>query len=249
MARVDYERMAASYDAGRAVPLAALEGWHAALRPYFPRRGDRRILDLGSGTGLFSLALARWFAAQVVGVEPAEAMRRAAHRERPHPTVLYVGGRAEALPLQDQSCDLAWLSTVIHHVDDLGACARELRRVVRSGGRVLIRTAFPGRLDDIPLFRFFPGAQAVCETFPTLEVTRDTFAAAGFAAEHLERVTEVDAPSLRSFCERVRTRADSTLSPLTDEEFALGMERLEAEVAREMTPTPVVSGLDLLVLR
>lgn len=249
MARVDYERMAATYDAGRAVPLAALDGWHRALRPYFQRRGSLRVLDLGSGTGLFSVALARWFAAHVVGVEPADAMRRAAHRERPHPTVTYVGGRAEDLPLRDQCCDRAWLSTVIHHVDNLEACARELRRVVRSQGVLLIRTAFPGRLDDIPLFRFFPGARAVCETFPTLEVTRDTFAAAGFAMERLERVTEVDAPSLRSYCERVRLRADSTLTPLTAEEFARGMERLEADAARETTPTPVVSGLDLLVLR
>jgi ubiquinone/menaquinone biosynthesis C-methylase UbiE len=44
--------------------------------------------------------------------------------------VAYVGGEAERLPLRDDSCAAAWLSTVIHHVGDLSGCAQELRRVL-----------------------------------------------------------------------------------------------------------------------
>ena len=70
----------------------------------------------------------------------------------------YLAGHAAAIPVGDGQCGSAWLSTVIHHIPDLRACARELRRVLHPGERVLIRSAFPGRLDGITLFRFFPEA-------------------------------------------------------------------------------------------
>jgi SAM-dependent methyltransferase len=90
----------------------------------------------------------------VLAVEPSAAMRaHCGHRP-------VVGGDAAALPLRAGTVDAVWLSTVIHHVPDLAALARELRRVLRPGGRVLIRSAFAGRPEGISLFRFFPEAAA-----------------------------------------------------------------------------------------
>jgi hypothetical protein len=51
---------------------------------------------------------------------------------------------------------------------------------------VLIRSPFPGRHERITLFRFFPGAQRIAETFPTVEATVAAFATAGFAFEALQ---------------------------------------------------------------
>jgi hypothetical protein len=62
-------------------------------------------------------------------------------------------------------------------------------------------------------------------------------------------VSQVSAPSLRAAVERVRQRADSTLVPLSDREFAAGLAAMERAAAAETTPTPVVDRLDLLVLR
>jgi ubiquinone/menaquinone biosynthesis C-methylase UbiE len=247
--RVDYNQMAAVYDCGRSLSDEALEAWRTALSRYLPSETGMPVLDLGSGTGRFSNALAEWFDAYVIGVEPAEGMRREAQRRITHPRVAYVGGEAERIPLRDGSCDSAWLSTVIHHIGDLPSCARELRRVLRPQGRVLIRSSFPDRHDDILAFRFFPTARKIAETFPTVEGTVKAFASAGFRMEALESVAQVLAPSLRAFCERVRVRADSTLVALSEDEFARGMEALEKAAAEEMTPTPVVDRLDLLVLR
>jgi SAM-dependent methyltransferase len=199
MARVDYDQMAASYDRGRGMPLAALEGWRAALAAYLPAASGRPVLDLGAGTGLFAAAIATWFDARVVGVEPSREMRRRARLGHAHRRVAYVGGEAERLPLRDGSCAAAWLSTMIHHLGDLATVA--------------------------------------------------AFATAGFAFESLQPVPQVSAPSLRAAVERVRHRADSTLKPLPDEEFAEGLAALEHAAAAETTPTPVIDHLDLLVLR
>jgi ubiquinone/menaquinone biosynthesis C-methylase UbiE len=249
MARVDFDQLAASYDAGRALSSDGLEGWRAALAGYLPPPGELPVLDVGAGTGLFAAAIAGWFDAEVVAVEPSAGMRRQARLGRPHARVAWVGGRAERLPLRDGCCGGAWLSTVIHHLGDLPGCARQLRRVVRAGGPVLIRSSFPGRHQGITLFRFFPGAGRIAAGFPTVEATVAAFEAAGFAFETLRQVPQVSAPSLRAAVERVRRRADSTLQPLPDHEFAAGLAAMERAAAAEATPTPVVDHLDLLVLR
>jgi SAM-dependent methyltransferase len=248
MARVDYDQMAASYDRGRALSLEGLEGWRAALTAYLSPPSARPVLDLGAGTGLFADAIATWFDARVVAVEPSAGMRRQARQARWHPRVAYVGGQAERLPLRDRCCGGAWLSTVIHHLGDLPGCARELRRVLKPGSPVLIRSSFPGRHGGITLFRFFPGAGRIAEGFPTVEATVAAFQAAGFGFQALQSVPQVSAPSLRAAVERVRLRADSTLAPLSDDEFAAGLAALERAAAAEPTPTPVVDHLDLLVL-
>jgi hypothetical protein len=99
------------------------------------------------------------------------------------------------------------------------------------------------------LFRFYPGARQIAETLPTVEATVAAFATAGFAIQALQPVPQVSAPSLQAAVERVRLRADSTLKPLPDEEFAEGLAALERAAAAETTPTPVIDHLDLLVLR
>jgi len=160
-----------------------------------------------------------------------------------------VAGDGQAIPLRDHSCQAAWLSTVVHHIPDLDACAAELRRVLLPEGLVLIRNSFPGRHDEIPLFRFFPAARAVAETFPTLEATEASFATAGFSREELRRIHEERDASMVTAIQRVRAlrHSDSTLVPLSDEEFAAGLLAME-QAAAAGAPVPP-TGLDLLVLR
>jgi ubiquinone/menaquinone biosynthesis C-methylase UbiE len=248
MARVDYDRMAGVYDQGRALSVGGLEGWRAALAAWLPPPTGLPVLDLGAGTGLFATAIASWFDVGVVAVEPSAGMRRQARLARAHPRVAWVGGQAERLPFRDGCCGGAWLSTVIHHLGDLPGCARELRRVLPAGSPVLIRSSFPGRHGGITVFRFFPGAGRIADTFPTVEATVAAFEAAGFAFQALQPVAQVSAPSLRAAVKRARLRADSTLAPLPDDEFAEGLAALERAAAAETTPTPVVDHLDLLVL-
>jgi SAM-dependent methyltransferase len=246
---VDYNgAMAEHYPASRGLSAETAAAWRGAVQQYIPPPG-LTILDLGSGTGRFSGLLATWGGARVVGVEPARGMRAAALRGERHPSVDYVGGAAERLPLSDGSCDVAWLSNVIHHVVDRRTCARELRRVLRGSAYVLIAGAFAGRLDDITLFRYFPGAKQVAEQFPRLEETIETFAAEGFDLVAVQRVTQQTCNGLREMAARTRLRADTTLTLLADDAFARGQAALERAAAAEPEPRPVVDTLDLLVLR
>ena len=182
----------------------------------------------------------------MVAVEPSAGMRAQARAKSSDPGVVLIGGGGERIPLTNACCDAAWLSTVIHHIADLRACARELKRVLVSDGVVLIRSAFPGRLDRINVFRFFPPARRVVDTFPSVDATVAAFAAAGFEQRALESVPQVSAANLTEACERVRLRADTILKGLSDAEVAAGLAEVE-RAARSEAPAPVVDWLDLLV--
>ena len=255
MARVDYDRMAPDYVEGRVLPPEGMEPWRAAIRPWLPSGGAGRspVLDLGAGTGQFAAAIAGWFGARVVAVEPSGGMRAQAARAHPHPDVAWVAGVGERLPLADGTCAWAWVSTVVHHLDDLDAVAGELGRVLRPGGLVLVRQAFPGRMDALTLYqRFFPGAAGTLVSgggLPTVEPVSAAFSGAGFRVEGLQAVEQVSATSLAAYRDKVRLRADTGLRLLPDDQFAAGLAALDRAAEAETGPTPVVDRLDLLVLR
>jgi len=250
--RVDYDRrLYQTYRAGRSLSAATGRLWMDALAGHVgPARDDLTILDLGAGTGRFSVLLAEAFHARVVGVEPSAKMRADAERGSAHPRVVYRDGAAGAIPAADGEFDFALLSMVIHHVPDLDACARELSRVVKRGGRVFIRNTFSDRLDGIRHYVFFPAARAIDEArLPRLERVREAFEARGFATQALDTLEQEIDPSLAVHYDRIARRALSSFELLSDSEFEVGLARMRTAVERETDPIPVREKVDLLVLQ
>lgn len=243
MARIAYNSHdAAAFEATRQLSDQGLAAWREAVTRHLDPRPGTRLLDLGAGTGMWARAFTDWYdGIDVIAVEPAEAMRARCR----HPRV--IAGDAVHLPLVDNSMDAAWLSTVIHHVPDLTAAARELRRVLRPGGPVLIRSAFAGRHHGIGLFRFFPEAIRVLGTFPSVADVEAAFANATFTTVSFEAVPQLTAPSLREMAANVRREAHTPLQLITDDEYATGLARLHR--AAQTESDPVIDALDLLVLR
>jgi SAM-dependent methyltransferase len=241
MARIAYDdRDAAAFAANRHVDDDGLAGWREAVARHLDLTPGFRLLDLGAGTGWWANAFCRWYQAiDVIAVEPSAAMRaRSGYRPM-------VAGDAAHLPLADGSVDAAWLSTVIHHIPDLGAAAVELRRVLRPGGTVLIRSGFPGRSGGITLFRFFPEAVRVVDSYPSVADVEAAFG--GFTTFAFEPVSQITAPSLREAANDLRRAAHTPLQLITDDEYAAGLARLHAAAAVESGP--VTDVLDLLVLK
>jgi ubiquinone/menaquinone biosynthesis C-methylase UbiE len=245
MTRADFSKVATVYDAGRGLPVEAMDVWRGVVQRHLPGQTNLPGLDLGCGTGRFTVALAEWLSCHMIGIDTSGAMLAQA---QPRAAVSYLLARAEEIPIVGGACDFAWLSTVVHHFDDLLLVASELRRVLRPGGTVLVRSWFPGR-PDVTHFQYFPRAKQIAETFPAVAEVEGAFAKAGFRLQAIESVSQMSAPSLRAFCDQVRTRADSTLLGLTDEEFANGLRKLKREADEELHPQPVYSSLDLLELR
>lgn len=109
-------------------------------------RAGLRILDVGSGVGQDSVALARR-GARVVGAEPSSRMAAMARlfmsgklpAEQREPD--WVRGWADALPFADGSFDAAFCKGALDHFDAPLAAIAEMARVTRGDGRVVLAIA------------------------------------------------------------------------------------------------------------
>lgn len=104
-----------------------------------PLLADRAI-DLGAGAGHATLALAP-HVAHVDAVDPTPEMSAVAARlaaERGVANVAWTEARAERLPFGDATFDLAVSRFSIHHWPDPPGAFREIARVLRPGGRVVL---------------------------------------------------------------------------------------------------------------
>ena len=142
MRRIDYDtEQYQDYARGRALTEQQLQAWISAFGALLPERRPLAGLDVGSGTGRFTPALARAFG-PVTGVEPSVRMREIAQAQSLHPDVRYLAGSAEDMPVPSGSADYALMFLSWHHVHDKPRAARELARVLRPDGRLLLRANF-----------------------------------------------------------------------------------------------------------
>lgn len=93
-----------------------------------------RLLDVGCGPGTFHRALRRL---RIIGVDSSFGMLREAAQ---HSHTRCTQGDAQRLPIADRCVDRVMCNYVLFHVPDREAALREMRRVVRPGGRVVLTT-------------------------------------------------------------------------------------------------------------
>ncbi|MCW3018807.1 MAG: bifunctional 3-demethylubiquinone-9 3-methyltransferase/2-octaprenyl-6-hydroxy phenol methylase [Solirubrobacterales bacterium] len=104
----------------------------------------QRVLDVGCGEGRFTAELVR-AGAHAVGIDVAEEPLRRARALHPQLDLRLVDGEG-AWELPDAGFDVVWAGEVIEHVADTAAWLSEVRRVLCSGGSLLISTPAHGRL-------------------------------------------------------------------------------------------------------
>lgn len=135
-----FEARRTSFGAGAAAYQAVRPRWPEQTAHWLLGSPDRelRVLDLGAGTGLGTVAVAA-LGHEVVGVEPSngmlEALRESAERIAPDVAqrITVQEGPAEALPAPDGSVDVVTSFQAWHWFDHARA-ARECARVLRPGG-------------------------------------------------------------------------------------------------------------------
>ncbi len=104
-----------------------------------------RGLDVGCGVGLFALWLAETVGPQgsVVGIEPSaervEAARELIGGSPSAAPVEFRQGDATALEFADGTFDWVWCGDVLHHIQDTGRALGEFARVLRPGGRIVVK--------------------------------------------------------------------------------------------------------------
>jgi sarcosine/dimethylglycine N-methyltransferase len=173
--------------------LAGIDEFHALGRPATMALAElagieagSKVIDIGAGLGGPARFLAARLGAQVTAVEPTERFRRACieltRRAGLTEQIQVVDGTATSLPVPDGSMDVAWMQAVAISVSDKHGMAREIRRVLRPGGRLAFFDSTSGPGGD-PIFPL-PWADGPEASFvvPAGEL-RSAFEAAGLYPE------------------------------------------------------------------
>ena len=109
--------------------------WRRATRVALALRPGERVLDVGAGTGVSTEELGR-SGSFAVGVDLSLGMLRAGRRTRP--SVPLLAGDALRLPFADGTFDAVTISFALRNVVDTAQALRELGRVTRRGGRLVV---------------------------------------------------------------------------------------------------------------
>jgi demethylmenaquinone methyltransferase / 2-methoxy-6-polyprenyl-1,4-benzoquinol methylase len=191
-----FDRIAPVYDVMNRVMTAGLDvRWRRLAAASAVRAGDR-VLDAACGTGDLAIADLKAGAGKVTGLDfSAKMLERARVKNT---TIEWLQGDMLALPFADETFDAATVGFGVRNVDDLELGLRELRRVLRPGGRLAIleitqprgalRPFYSLWFDRIvPLLgKVLPGGDAYTylpasvKRFPTAERLADMLREAGF---------------------------------------------------------------------
>lgn len=113
---------------------------------------DHSVLEIGPGPGFFSAAVAKAIPSgrlALLDLQPEMLRKARRHVRRAGRTnVHFTAGSASQLPYRRASFDRAFLVAVLGEVPDTAGCIRELARVLRPGGRLVV-TELPGDPDAL----------------------------------------------------------------------------------------------------
>jgi len=124
-------------------PIITRDRLRTVLRP----EPGERLLEIGVGTGYYSLDLAEWVGPGGT-IELFDLQQRfldhvmRAAGERGLSNLIPTQGDATALPYEDDSVDAVILTAVLGEIPDTAAALREIRRVLRPGGRLVVGELF-----------------------------------------------------------------------------------------------------------
>lgn len=114
-----------------------------AMRRLLPGLKGKAVLDLGCGYGCGSLFLAQSGAKRVLGIDLSEKMLDVAQKDFCHPLVEYRRMDMEDLSQLTEAFDLVYSSLAFHYVEDFLKLAKDIYRLLKSGGVLLFSQEHP----------------------------------------------------------------------------------------------------------
>jgi len=181
MRKADYKWISEEYDSARPMSRSNLDCWMTLISQRIGPRRNVELLDLGCGTGRFSIPMATRLRYTVVGADSSGEMLQKAQEKDSSTEVKWDLQDAAHLSYPDHSFDVVFMSHLLHHVDEPLRVVRECCRILRAGGVILNRYGAIEHIRDDPEHGFFPAIIGIDEIrTPTVGHVEDWFGMAGF---------------------------------------------------------------------
>jgi ubiquinone/menaquinone biosynthesis C-methylase UbiE len=234
-----YDSIGVEYNSTRRADSFLTKSFFSFLSP----QNKGNYLDVGCGTGNYTIALDSPGDYSFYGVEPSKVMLEAAKQKSS--TVFWVNAVAEDLPFEDGFFDGALASLTIHHWKNLEKGFAEIYRSLKKGCTFVIFTSFPEQMETYWLNYYFPQMMKDSMTvMPGRQKVTAALNSAGFAVVNEEKYfiqhdlqdlflySGKHRPSLY-FDEQVRKGISSFSALSNREEVKKGLQKLKSDLENE----------------
>jgi ubiquinone/menaquinone biosynthesis C-methylase UbiE len=233
MIKANYSKIASYYDKGRSLSEETMLVWLNLIAKLSKSSKGMRLLDLGCGTGRFSLPLASRLGFDVTGLDSSGEMLVKAKQKDSNSVVKWVLADASALPYPDSLFDIVFMSHLLHHIDSPLKVLKGCERILVPSGAVIIRYGAMEQIRNDVVHTFFPQAIEIDEPrTPTGPLLEKWLVQAGFVNISSEEVAQQTYQTGLEHLDAVREKSTSVLSMISEESFQSGLHRLEEYIVK-----------------
>ena len=233
MKKANYRNIASNYDSGRHVANQNLAIWLQLISQIVGDRKNVKLLDLGCGTGRFSIPIATKLKYTVVGADNSKEMLQVAEEKDKRNKVIWDYQKAPNLSYLSKEFDVVFMSHLLHHLDDPLETIRECFRVLQPGGVLINRY---GAIEDIiidPEHYFFPQAIELDRVrTPSKKQVEKWFKQAGFININSSTSVQRYYKSPRNRLKRIKQKYTSVLTLISKTSFQQGLAKIEKHLLK-----------------
>jgi ubiquinone/menaquinone biosynthesis C-methylase UbiE len=238
----EFGKIANEYDKGRQSENIKL--WGEETKRLAGLNNDSLVLDLGCGTGLYTLGIGAEADCKMLGMDPVPSMLGQARGKSKD--VHWFNGIGEWLPLRTQILDCIFSSQVWHHIEDKQGTANECSRTLKLGKTVIIRTIGHSQLHKKVVFRYFPEIkQNQLNVYPSNEKFTEYFTKASFETVDFYEYSEERYQTVEEFVEIAEKKLWSMFRPISENGLRKGIAEL---LANKKDNNAIIKNDELITL-
>jgi len=227
MKKVDYSKIASFYDKGRHLPDEVISLWMKLVSRYTNDSARTRILDLGCGTGRFTIAMVNQLPCYVTGADMSEDMLAKARDKDLNNLIEWDRQDAQSLTYDDGSFDIVFISHLLHHVDSPVLVLKEAKRVLVPSGVILIRYGAIEQIEHDVVHTFFPGSLEIDKArTPSVLTVESWLSEAGFKEISSEEIKQQTWETNTALLESIKNKNTSVLTLISESSFKKGINEL-----------------------
>ena len=165
--------------------------WLALISEKIGQRQKTEFLELGCGTGRFTIPIATSLKYSVTGADSSEEMLLKARKKDGAEQIKWDIQNAASLSYPDDSFDVVFISHLLHHVDEPSDVIKECYRILKPDGVIFNRYGPIEHIIGDPEHVFFPVTIEIDESrTPTIEQVENWFRNAGFNKVSSETISQ-----------------------------------------------------------